>query len=347
MSTKAETAIEKPKQLGMDGLMQSAESQVAAEAQLFELAQRKAAIYAKSDLVPKIYQNNIGNVLIADNMAKRMGADLLMVMQNLYVVHGNPGWSGQFLIASFNSNGKFTALKYRSKGEEGTDDYGWQAYCTEVATGEEIAGPWITWAMVKGEGWLNKTGSKWKTMPEQMFRYRAATFLIRSTAPEIGMGLLTKEELEDMPTNGNGVEKTPQAGIGGMKERMGIAKDTNGHSDTGADVDAEVIEPEQPASREEFERDRLGQTGDENAAITAGAEEPEAITEEPAEEAKPEIDKQESQSADLKAYARELYADAKKNDRDTMKKMNEFLGQRLVKDLEGDDLTAFCDTFSA
>jgi hypothetical protein len=30
-----------------------------------------------------------------------------------------------------------------------------------------------------------------------------------------------------------------------------------------------------------------------------------------------------------------------------MKKMNEFLGQRLVKDLEGDDLTAFCDTFSA
>ena len=37
--------------------------------------------------------------LIAQNMARRMGADLLMVMQNLYVVHGRPGWSAQFLIA--------------------------------------------------------------------------------------------------------------------------------------------------------------------------------------------------------------------------------------------------------
>ena len=50
---------------------------------MFELAQRKAKIYAQSDLVPKEYRDNIGNVLIAQNMAARMGADTLMVMQNL------------------------------------------------------------------------------------------------------------------------------------------------------------------------------------------------------------------------------------------------------------------------
>jgi hypothetical protein len=51
--------------------------------------------------------------------------------------------------------------------------------------------------MAKAEGWVDKNGSKWKTMPEQMFRYRAASFLIRTTAPEIGMGLLTADEAED------------------------------------------------------------------------------------------------------------------------------------------------------
>lgn len=181
-----------------DGTELAMLSRVEVEEKLFELAQRKAQIYAKSSLVPKEYQNNVGNVLIAENMAQRMGADTLMVMQNLYVVHGKPGWSAAFLIASFNSCGRFSAIKYRFRGEEHTPEWGCQAYCTELGTGEEIEGTWVTWQMATTEGWVNKAGSKWKSMPSQMFRYRAATFLIRATAPEIGMGLLTKDELEDM-----------------------------------------------------------------------------------------------------------------------------------------------------
>lgn len=175
-----------------------AADQVAAEEKLFELAQRKAQIYSKSTLVPKEYQGNIGNVMIAENMARRMGADTLMVMQNLFVVHGRPGWSAQFLIACFNSCGRFSAIQYKFSGEPDTPDYGCVAYCKEYATGETIEGTKITWAMANAEGWVNKNGSKWRTMPGQMFRYRAGTFLIRSTAPEIGMGLMTKEELEDV-----------------------------------------------------------------------------------------------------------------------------------------------------
>jgi len=173
-------------------------AQVEAEQKIFELAQRKAQIYAKSSLVPKEYQNNIGNVLIAQNMANRMGADTLMVMQNLYVVHGRPGWSAQFLIATFNSCGRFSAIRYRFEGTEGKDDWGCVAMATELSTGDVIEGTKITLGMAKKEGWSTKNGSKWLTMPEQMMRYRAATFLIRSTAPEIGMGLMTKEELDDV-----------------------------------------------------------------------------------------------------------------------------------------------------
>ena len=172
-------------------------SQVELEERLFALAQRKANVYAKSALVPKEYQNNIGNVLIAQNMADRMGADVLMVMQNLYVVHGKPGWSAQFLIATFNSCGRFGAVRYQFTGTKGTENWGCIAITVEKETGELLEGTEVTMRMAKEEGWSTKAGSKWKTMPEQMLRYRAATFLIRSIAPEIGMGLRTADELED------------------------------------------------------------------------------------------------------------------------------------------------------
>jgi len=171
---------------------------VMAEEAKFELIQRKAMVYATSGLVPKQYQGKLqaGSVMIAMNIAQRMDVDLLMVMQNLYIVHGNPGWSAQFLIACFNQGGDFTAIRYKFDGEG--DSYGCTAYCTERATGDLIEGTKVDWKMVKGEGWSAKAGSKWKTMPEQMFRYRAATFLVRTTAPEIGMGFKTVEELEDI-----------------------------------------------------------------------------------------------------------------------------------------------------
>lgn len=165
-----------------------------AEQEMFILAQSRANVYAQSDLVPKEYRKNIANVMIATNMAKRMGADVLQVMQNLYIVHGKPGWSAQFLISMFNESGDYTSIRYRFTGEKGTDSWGCIAYCTERETGDEISGTEVTIAMSKAEGW----GAKWKTMPEQMLRYRAASFLIRTTAPQLGMGLQTKEEIEDV-----------------------------------------------------------------------------------------------------------------------------------------------------
>ena len=52
--------------------------------------------------------------------------------------------------------------------------------------------------MAKDEGWSTKNGSKWKTMPEQMLRYRSASFFGRIYAPEILMGFKTTDEVEDM-----------------------------------------------------------------------------------------------------------------------------------------------------
>lgn len=169
----------------------------------FELLQRQANMFSKSTLVPPQFQGeqNIGNAVIALEMAQRMNASPLMVMQNLYVVHGNPGWSSKFLIATFNQCGRFEAIKYKKTGTKGTDSQGVIAYTREKGNNEIIYGPEVTIGIAKQEGWYDKKGSKWRTIPGLMLEYRAATWLIRTTAPELSMGLQTTDEIIDVEGN--------------------------------------------------------------------------------------------------------------------------------------------------
>lgn len=165
----------------------------------FASLQRMANMFTKSSMVPQTFQGeiNLGNAAIALDMAIRMKANPLAVMQNIYIVHGRPSWSAQFLIATLNKSGKFSALRYKFQGQEGTDAWGCRAVATELATGETLEGPLITIGLAKKEGWAGKNGSKWQSMPELMLRYRAAAWFVRAYAPEIAMGLPEAEELRD------------------------------------------------------------------------------------------------------------------------------------------------------
>lgn len=164
--------------------------------QSFDHAQRVAKMLSSSSLIPKEYQGNIQNTMIALEMANRIGASPLMVMQNLYIVHGKPSWSSTFIIASINSCRKFSPLRFELTGQgEAMACYAW-AY--ELDTNERLVGPEVTMKMAKAEGWLSKNGSKWQTMPELMIRYRAAAFFGRLYAPEIMMGMQTAEEVVDV-----------------------------------------------------------------------------------------------------------------------------------------------------
>ena len=72
----------------------------------FEVMQRMAKMNTESTIVQEAYKGNVGNCVIAIDMATRMGVNSLMVMQNLYIVKGNPSWSSKFLIATINMSGK-------------------------------------------------------------------------------------------------------------------------------------------------------------------------------------------------------------------------------------------------
>jgi|SRR5690242_2061866 len=171
-------------------------NQSAFSLQGFEHAQRVAKMLSISTLIPEQYRGKVENVMIAMEMSNRMNISPLMVMQNLYIVKGNPGWSGPFVIAMINSSKRFlTSLDFEKSGEG--DNYGYTAWCLNL-DGKRIEGTKVDWKMVKGENWLDKPGSKWKTMPEQMFRYRAAAFFGRVHTPDLLMGMQTADEIIDI-----------------------------------------------------------------------------------------------------------------------------------------------------
>lgn len=165
----------------------------------FENAQRMAKALCSSAMVPETYrgETNIGSCLIALEMSNRIGANVLSVMQNLYIVHGKPAWSSQFLIACVNASGRFSPLRYTMTGEKGSDTMGCIAWATDKAN-ERLESPEITIGIAKAEGWFQKNGSKWKTMPELMLRYRTATLFARLYAPELTMGIHTEDEVIDV-----------------------------------------------------------------------------------------------------------------------------------------------------
>ena len=167
--------------------------------EMYAMAVKQAKILASSDLVPEgTYRGKPANCLIALDMAHRTGLSPLNVMQNLFIVKGKPGWSGQYCIGAVNSCGRFSPLEFVQMIDDKGETRGYFAQATNLETGKVCVGSPVTWDMVRAEGWYDKNGSKWKTMPDLMFRYRCAAFFARTYCPEVLNGLQTVEELKDV-----------------------------------------------------------------------------------------------------------------------------------------------------
>ncbi|MDR2337711.1 MAG: recombinase RecT [Deltaproteobacteria bacterium] len=176
-------------------------------------------ILSGSSIIPETYKKNKGDMMIALDIAMRQNISPLMVMQNLFIIKGRPCWSSQYIISVINSCGRFTHLNFDLKdlGEKTVEynyknyqtgkyekvsfkihDFSCFAYCKEKATGETLKSPTVTIEMAVKEGWYDKEGSKWKTMPELMLTYRAASFFGKRYVAEILNGLQSHEEIIDI-----------------------------------------------------------------------------------------------------------------------------------------------------
>lgn len=199
----------------------------------YEIIKQVSTMFANSELVPDMYRQSdkntltkaIANCMIALEVAHRIGASPLMVMQNLVIIYGRPSWSSTFLIATVNTCGRFEPLKYKftnlgKLGKVEFTEYVWAggrkspktsvfdgshidniqcvAYTSAKGSDEVLESAPIDVRMAIEEGWYNKNGSKWPTMTKQMLIYRSASFWTRAYAPELSMGMQTAEEIIDV-----------------------------------------------------------------------------------------------------------------------------------------------------
>jgi hypothetical protein len=179
------------------------------DATKFAHIQRVAKMFASSNLVPDVFKNHDANVIIALEMSNRMGASPLMVMQNLDIIYGRPAFRSTFNIASINACGRFTPLRFVEVGEKGKETWGFFAQATARVDGFLCKGTTVTMEIARLEGWIDKKGSKWKTMPELMLQYRAATWWTRMYAPELLMGFQTSDEVIEIQAAPEGAPTPP------------------------------------------------------------------------------------------------------------------------------------------
>lgn len=206
LKVTSETVTETPEEIQIPAPQEPLAMQVAVptavsmwnDVKLMNMSFRTAKMLCGSGIVPDQYRNSPENCLVAIDLANRLGLSPIMVMQNLYVVKGKPSWSGSFCAAAINGSGRFTPLEYVFVGEPGTPSHGCYAKAMRLSTGASCVSDTITLQMAKSEGWLNKPGSKWQTMPVQMMMYRAAAFFARAHCPEILLGIPTYEEVQDV-----------------------------------------------------------------------------------------------------------------------------------------------------
>jgi len=166
----------------------------------FDQIWRASKLFASSDLVPTAYKGKPENCFIAIEMADRMGIAPFAMLQSLVIIQGKPSMEAKLIIALVNDSGIFEdPLDFEVVGDDAhAKSFKVRAFATMKKSGKVCLGPWITYQMVEGEGWLSKQGSKWKTMPDLMFRYRAASYFAKLYCPNITMGMQSREEMEDV-----------------------------------------------------------------------------------------------------------------------------------------------------
>lgn len=157
---------------------------------------QKAKALSMSDIVPDDFKNKPANCYLAMELAHRMDASILEVMQNLYLVHGNPGWKATYMIGQANRFGPFKGgLQFTTTEMEG--DTAVECWAIHRETGERLAST-VTLEMARENGWTTRKGNLYGKLTVQMLSYRAATFFIRLHCPEVLFGMHTVDELEDI-----------------------------------------------------------------------------------------------------------------------------------------------------
>lgn len=158
--------------------------------QTLEEAMHFATMMSKSTIVPKDYQGNPGNILVAVQWGMELGLQPLQAMQNIAVINGRPSIWGDALLAIVRGSGLLESIK------EDISETG--AVCTIKRRGEDPVSREFTIEDAKRAGLYGKQGP-WQQYPKRMMQMRARAFALRDVFPDVLRGVYIAEEARDMP----------------------------------------------------------------------------------------------------------------------------------------------------
>lgn len=153
---------------------------------------RVAQAFSRSGMVPAHFQAKPESCMVALMYAQQLGEHPMVMFQEVTVINGRPGTSARFAISRANKSGLLQGpITWKSKGQDQALEVTASAVMRE--TGEVISTT-VTMKEAQADGWTRNP--KYKSIPEQMLRWRAATRLINLYMPEVLFGLGVREELE-------------------------------------------------------------------------------------------------------------------------------------------------------
>jgi hypothetical protein len=210
----------------------------------FDHVWRISEVFANSDLVPEHFKGKPYNVFLALQMAQRLDIDAMLAIQNIHIIKGRPALSSQMLIGLINASGLIDGvISFTSNGKPPPDLS--VTASAKLKGCEQVISATFAYSQAMAMGTTNNV--PWKTAPELMCRYRAASHLARTHFPQLSLGLGNKEELEELEPL-NVTPRTQTATIALTPRRESIAPE--------AQQEAQTPQNEQPIAAQPKTRGR-------------------------------------------------------------------------------------------
>lgn len=152
-------------------------------------ALQMAEVISKSSIVPKDYQGNPGNVLVAIQWGMEIGLPLLQAMQNIAVINGRPSLWGDALLALCKAS---PLCEYITETMDGDT-----AICAAKRRGDPH--PVVREFGIedaKKAALYGKQGP-WQQYPKRMLQMRARGYCLRDAFPDVLKGMAVAEEESD------------------------------------------------------------------------------------------------------------------------------------------------------
>lgn len=155
-----------------------------------EAAMKLAEMFSKSAMVPKAYQGNAANCLVAMAYGDSLGMAPLQAMQSVAVVNGVPALYGDGMLALVQASPVFESI------EESIEDGA--AVCTVKRRGMKPVQRVFTVDDAKRAGLWGKAGP-WQQYPSRMLQMRARSWALRDAFADVLRGIQSVEEVRDIP----------------------------------------------------------------------------------------------------------------------------------------------------